>query len=449
MNTITKQQPQRVETMDPETGELTLLETASENEAGALMVMGEVNAQVATARRYPRRRAIDIARNIEGLATMTEEVAEECMYSLPRGGKTIEGPSIRFAEIVQQQWGNNRVEAAIGNIDRVNKRIQAVGMYHDLETNSATRVTMWQRISGSDKTGGKIYNDDMIQVAGVAAASKARRNAILAGVPRAVWHGAYQKVRQVIMGDIKTLANRRAAAITEFQRFGITAEALFGLLEGVKDENDITLEHLVTLRGTLSGLKSGEVTVEQLFRQNQPAQPKDVSETQQTTKSTLDQFGAGGQSDVTVTGTITATGAKGPSTVEGQPSNATQSAGPAVTAGKDSAADVTKPPEESGDGANEGSAEVASSGGAEKKAGPTQSESANQGETSQTVQEEDPDPKAQGRSARAEAIKVAKGKGEEARQHGTRRSAVPGDYRKDKELADAWLAGWDGPLGTN
>ena len=445
MNTVVKQQPQRVETMDPETGELQILEQASEGEAGALMIMGEVNAQVATARRYPRRRPVDIARSIEGLATMTEEVAEECMYSVPRGGKTIEGPSIRFAEIVQQQWGNNRVEAAVGQIDRVNKRIQAAGMYHDLETNSATRVTMWQRISGSDKSGGKIYNDDMIQIAGVAAASKARRNAILAGVPRAVWHGAYLAVRKCIMGDIKTLANRRALAITEFQRFGITADQLFALI-GVKDENDITLEHLVTLRGTLSGLKSGEVTVEQLFRQERgEQQQRDVSQAPKSTTDTLDKFAEGGAKNET--GAVTIDGTKATPTQEGQPSQS-------ATVETVSDAGVTKLPEDAKPRSTEGSPDStsadgnSSSGGAEKKgsAGDSNGGAVAGGKMEpgqKATEEEDPDI-----AARAKALEVAKAQGAAAHQNNTRRSAVPGEYRKDKELADAWLAGWDGPLGS-
>jgi len=448
MNTLTKTQPKVVEHMDPDTGELSeVLEQFDPNEAGALTIMGEVNAQVATARRFPRRRAIEIARSIEGLATMTEEIAEECMYSLPRGGKTIEGPSIRFAEIVQQQWGNNRVAAEVGGIDRVNKRIAAVGMYHDLETNSATRVTMFQRISGSDKKGGHIFNDDMIAVAGSAASSKARRNAILAGVPRAVWHGAYLAVRKCIMGDIKTLANRRAAAITEFQRFGIAADQLFGLID-VKDENDITLEHLVTLRGTLSGLKSGEVTVEQLFRQAQSSgEPaKDVTQAPKSTTDALDKFGQENKG-ATVTDSLAGkaaeatTGAKenGAVTIdataekpagEGQPSQSSKSATTETTT--DSPAGDTPKDE-----------------GAEKKSGAEGDRAGSPDARVGVVEgEKAKEEKAPDQSARGKALDLAKAQGETARQNNTRRSAVPGEYRKDKELADAWLAGWDGPLGS-
>ena len=70
----------------------------------------------------------------------------------------------------------------------------------------------------------------------------------LKGVPKAFWEDMYGAARQVIMGDIKTLANRRATAISAFQRFGVTPEQICAKLE-VAGIEDIGLEHLVTLKG--------------------------------------------------------------------------------------------------------------------------------------------------------------------------------------------------------
>jgi hypothetical protein len=381
MNQVAKQ-----EVIDPETGDLEIIE-----QSGPLTtIAAEVNAQVATARQYPRRRAVDIARSIEGLACLDVPTSESCMYSLPRGGKTIEGPSIRFAEICQQVWGNNRVSGKVEGIDRVNMRVFAEGIYFDCETNSATRIVISRRIASTDKKTGqsRIFNDDMIQVAGSAAVSIARRNAILAGIPRAVWHGAYESVRLVVMGDIKTLANRRAAALTEFQRFGLTAAQVFAVL-GVKDENDITLEHLVTLRGTLTGLRSGEVTVEDLFRQPQPHPPTTPNEQPKpaTVAAALDKFGE-------------------------QPGQETEAKPEAVAANLTTAAreDIAQ---RVADKLTEGS----------DQPGAIQETAA---------------------AARKAQLDAAVEKGKEAKGRGTRRSAVPGEYRADKELSDAWCRGWDG-----
>jgi hypothetical protein len=229
----------------------------------------EIDQQIATARRYPRsiKQAVN---NILTLATLDEGTAEECIYSLPRGGKAIEGASIRLAEIIAQSWGNCRIATRVVHVDKAEKYIEAEGVYHDLETNMATLARVRRRIS--DKSG-KVYNDDMIQQTGNAAASIARRNAILAGVPKGVWWKGYEAARQVVMGDAQTLTNRRADALKAFHRFGVVPEMVYGALN-VKGEEDISLDHIVTMRGMFSGLENGEATVEEMFDTRSSAKQK-------------------------------------------------------------------------------------------------------------------------------------------------------------------------------
>ena len=64
-----------------------------------------VDAQVSTAKRYPRNisRAVD---NSIALATLDNETAQSMGYALPRGGKPITGPSVHLAKLVVSNWGN-------------------------------------------------------------------------------------------------------------------------------------------------------------------------------------------------------------------------------------------------------------------------------------------------------------------------------------------------------
>lgn len=238
----------------------------------AQLAAAEINSLVATARAYPR--SVKNARQtmIE-MATLDEQAAAESMYALPRGGKPIEGPSIRFAEMIFASYGNCRVAARVTHIDRTEKYVEAEGVFLDAQNNAATMARVRRRIS--DKYG-KCYNDDMIIVTGNAAQSIARRNAILAGIPRAVWRAAYDASRQVLMGDVKTLSTRRAEALSAFSRFGLTAEQVYKIM-GVPDAEGIGLEKLVTLRGTYSALMNGEATVEELLRQFEPAKAERVT----------------------------------------------------------------------------------------------------------------------------------------------------------------------------
>jgi len=224
------------------------------------IVRAELDTQIATAKAHPRSitRAID---NILSLATLDEQTAAENVFALPRGGKPIRGPSVRLAEIIYQQWGNCRVDARVISIDREHKIITAEGTFHDLETNAATRAVIQRRIS--DKRG-RLFSDDMIVTTGNAACAIAKRNAILSGVPKPVWRRAYEASEQVVAGDIKTLAIRREAAIKAFAHYGVKPEQIFAVME-VKGIEDISLEHIPTLQGMFSAIKSGESTVEEIF----------------------------------------------------------------------------------------------------------------------------------------------------------------------------------------
>ena len=119
-------------------------------------IAAEINQQVATAKRYPRRRDLDISQEIRGRAALTEDIASECMYTLARDHKTITGPSIRFAEIVRASYGNIRVAARFVRIDaddpmRCAVIVEAVAF--DLQSNTAEVIPVRRSIMTSGKAG--------------------------------------------------------------------------------------------------------------------------------------------------------------------------------------------------------------------------------------------------------------------------------------------------------
>lgn len=247
--------------INPQTGEVLTGEQAVESiSMAAGLAKAEITQQVATARQYPRSVAHSV-RNMQSLATFSQEAAAECNYALPRGGKTRTGPSIRLAELIVSQWGNCRVGARVVHVDRVEKFLEAEGVFHDLETNAATTARVRRKISDKNN---RLFSDDMITVAGNAACSIAKRNAVLAGVPKAAWMPAYEAALATIRGDQKTLVERREGALRALGTFGITPDMLFEYLE-VGGLEDITLDHMPALLAMHKGLKDGEHTVESLF----------------------------------------------------------------------------------------------------------------------------------------------------------------------------------------
>lgn len=249
------------------------------------LARAEVDQQIMTARALPRAPA-KVMQSILSLATLDEKTAEECVYALPRGGKPIKGPSIRLAEIIGSQWGNARIGARVVHVDRVEKYIEAEGVFHDLETNTATTARVRRRIS--DKHG-RLLNEDMIVVTGNAACAIAKRNAILGAVPKAVWRKAYDAVEAVIAGDAVTLVERRTKAMKAFAAFGVNPERVCQAL-GVTGVDDISLEHMPVLMGAHSALKNNEATVEEMF----PAAGKS-GEKPKSLQDRLDDLASGDQ----------------------------------------------------------------------------------------------------------------------------------------------------------
>lgn len=236
----------------------TELAVVAEQSMVATLQKGEIDGQIATAKKYPRS-VVRFRKEALEMVTLTEKVAESCIYALPRDGKTIEGPSARFAEVVASAWGNCRAGARV--VSDQGDFVTAQGVFHDLERNVAITYEVQRRITNKS---GKRFGADMIGVTANAACSIALRNSILKGVPKAFWDDLYEAARQVIRGDFKTLANRRADTLAKFQGYGMSKEEVCATL-AVGGVEDIGLDELVLLRGMLTALREGDTTPDQLI----------------------------------------------------------------------------------------------------------------------------------------------------------------------------------------
>lgn len=228
-------------------------------EVGALEAISrsEVAMQLDSAHRWPRS-VSKFLRDCISLATTSVEVAESCMYSVPRGGKMITGPSVRLAEMVASSWGNLHVGARV--IDAGATELTAQAVAWDLEKN--VRVTVEAQRSITGKRGR--FDDDMIRVTGMAAISIALRNAVFRVVPRAYVDAVYAKARECAVGDLKTLVARRDEALARYSKLGVTQDRLFARL-GIKGQDDYTLEHQELLVGLYTAIRSGEVSIDEAF----------------------------------------------------------------------------------------------------------------------------------------------------------------------------------------
>lgn len=239
-------------------------------EPGTLIAVArsEIEGQLDAAHKYPRSLA-KFRKSAISMATITREAAEACMYAVPRGGKSITGPSVRLAEICASAWGNLHIETRV--VEETDKEIVARGVAWDLETNTKLASEARRSITGK---GGRRYDDNMVQVTGMAAQSVALRNAIFRVIPRALVDVIYAEAKAVAVGNAKTLVARREEIVGRLQKGGIPVERILLRVEKTTVE-DIGLEELETLVGLLSSLRAKEITPDEAF-------PASASETVKT-----------------------------------------------------------------------------------------------------------------------------------------------------------------------
>lgn len=238
----------------------------------SLITKAEIDTQIATAKAFPRSLTQSIERALS-TATISQEVASSCIYALPRGGRQLEGPSVRLAEIIASSFGNMRTGARV--IANDGKHITAQGICHDLETNNCVTIEVKRKIT--DKNG-NTFNEDMQTVTGNAACAIAFRNAVFKVIPAALVDTIMQKAKEVSKGTAATLETRRKKAVDFFNSKGITNDQICELFD-IKKINDIDLDMLQTLVGYYNAIQNDGADVNEIFKSKLPkANKKDFDQ---------------------------------------------------------------------------------------------------------------------------------------------------------------------------
>jgi hypothetical protein len=248
----------------------------------AILSRSEIDAQMETAGTRPRD-VISFRNTVKAIALINEDAAADCHYALParkEDGDPIEGPSIRFAEILAYAWHNCRVGARV--IDEASDHVTAQGIFNDVEGNIVTTQEVRRRIT--DRRGRR-YSADMINMTANAACAIARRNAILQAIPKPLWADLYQDARRMAAGSETELAPRRDKALAAFGDLGVSRARIFAML-GVETAEQIDLDRLARLRGIYTAVKDGAVSIRELD------QPDGGKASEEKVKSSLDSFAA-------------------------------------------------------------------------------------------------------------------------------------------------------------
>lgn len=229
----------------------------------SVLARAEIDSQVATAKAYPRNIKQSISKAVE-IATFSQNIAESCIYSIPRGGKTISGPSIRLAEIMISVWQNIHCSTRV--VSNNGKFISVEAIVIDRESNNVYAETIDRSIMTSAKNGKtpSTFSFDMQQTTAAAAASIALRKAAFRLIPKQFVEIVYEEAKKVAVGGINDLSKNLEKAIAAFERSGFTRNKILDFFE-VKSIEALTQENLAELIGIKNAIVQGDLSREHAF----------------------------------------------------------------------------------------------------------------------------------------------------------------------------------------
>ena len=272
---------------------------AANSEARAV---AEVKAQVLMARQFPRDGASSVDRILKECERPT--LAEAAVYSFPRGGSTITGPSIRLAEVLARNWGNCTFGYEVLERKEGWGKIPGCSIIRayawDLETNTYVsrqfEVKHWRQTS----SGGYALKEDRdIYELESNMASRRMRACILQMIPGDVTQAAVNACRKTESSGLSERMkdkNERAkivkATVAAFEKLGVHITDLEEMLHSKQD--DWTADTMLKLKEILNAIKDNVSSIADYFP-HLAANEKNDLVTKEQTKKLMEAAKATGQ----------------------------------------------------------------------------------------------------------------------------------------------------------
>ncbi|WP_455038774.1 hypothetical protein [Kingella denitrificans] len=181
----------------------------------------EVQAMVVMAKQFPRNQIQAMDRILN--ACTRQSLAEGAVYQYPRGNQMVEGPSIRLAEVLAQNWGN--IDFGIREISQSNGESTVEAYAWDLETN--TRQVKVFQVPHKRFAGGKTKNlTDPRDIYEIVANNGARRlrACILGVIPGDVVEAAVAQCGTTLAANVDLSEESIKKMLEAYNQYGVTAE---------------------------------------------------------------------------------------------------------------------------------------------------------------------------------------------------------------------------------
>ena len=227
----------------------------------ASRAIAEAHGKLVIAKRFPRDEVQSYAKAMEACQRPT--MAAKAFYSFPRGGQTVEGPTIRFAEELARCWGN--IDYGIKELSQDDGKSEMQAYAWDLETNAQSVQNFTnphQREQGKKMVTLTSQRDIYENNANMA--TRRLRSRILAILPAWFVEDAIAECKKTLAGQNDTpLIDRVKKMVVQFAKLGVTQEMIEKRLKRKIDT--MTSEDFVEYVGIYNAVKGGESKIADWF----------------------------------------------------------------------------------------------------------------------------------------------------------------------------------------
>ena len=227
----------------------------------ASRAIAEAQGKLVIAKRFPRDEVQSYAKAMEACQRPT--MAAKAFYSFPRGGQTVEGPTIRFAEELARCWGN--IDYGIKELSQDDGKSEMQAYAWDLETNAQSVQNFTnphQREQGRKMVTLTSQRDIYENNANMA--TRRLRSRILAILPAWFVEDAIAECKKTLAGQNDTpLIDRVKKMVVQFAKLGVTQEMIEKRLKRKVDT--MTSDDFVEYVGIYNAVKGGESKIADWF----------------------------------------------------------------------------------------------------------------------------------------------------------------------------------------
>ena len=233
----------------------------------ASRAIAEAQGKLVIAKRFPRDEVQ--AYNRVAQACQRKGIAEKAFYSYNRGGGTVSGPTIRFAEELARCWGN--IDYGIKELSQDEGKSEMQAYAWDLETNAQSVQNFTnphiREVGGKAKI---LTSQRDIYEINANMGARRLRSRILAILPTDLVDMAINECKKTLAGNNdEPLIDRVKKMIVAFGKIGVTQEQIEKRLGRKVDT--MTIDDFTDYIGIYNAIKQGESKIAEWFEAEEVA----------------------------------------------------------------------------------------------------------------------------------------------------------------------------------